>query len=91
MDIVLKGFVNEMLRALKPEGLFVLTFDVNMNPHRSVHRLYYNEYESLCEILGIKMEPPPQNRLCSSDTEEGRMMEEDLCVYCATITYDTAD
>ena len=91
IDVVLKGFVNELLRVLKPEGLFVLTFDVNMNPQRSIHRLYYNEYESLCEILGITSEPPPQDRLCSSDTEEGRMMGEDLCIYSATITHDTAD
>jgi SAM-dependent methyltransferase len=84
-NVILKGFVNELLRVLKPGGLIVLTFDVNMNQQKSDHRLYYNEYESLCGILEIPPEPPPQNRLYSSDTEEGRMMGEDLCVYCAIL------
>jgi SAM-dependent methyltransferase len=85
-DVILRGFVNELLRILKPKGLVVLTFDVNMNPQKSDHRLYYHEYESLCEILGISSTRAPKDRLCSSDSEEGRMMGEDLCVYCATLT-----
>ena len=88
-DIILKGFVNELVRVLKPKGLVVLTFDVNMNPQKSDHRLYYKEYEQLCEILGIPSKPPPENRLYSSDTEEGRMMGEDLCVYCAILTHNS--
>ena len=88
-DVILRGVVNELLRVLKPKGLIVLTFDVNMNPQKSDHRLYYNEYESLCEILEISSTSPPQNRLCSSDTEEGRIMGEDLCVYCATLTHNS--
>jgi SAM-dependent methyltransferase len=83
--VILKGFVNELLRVLKPGGLVVLTFDVNMSPQKSAHRLYYSEYESLCGILGIPPEPVPENRLYSSDTGEGRMMGEDLCVYCAVL------
>ena len=84
-DVVLKGFVNELLRVLKPEGLLVLTFDVNMSPQKSSHRLYPKEYKKLCEILGISPEPLPENRLCSSDTREGEIMGKDLSVYCATI------
>jgi len=84
-SVILKGFVNELLRVLKLGGLVVLTFDVNMSPQKSAHRLYYSEYESLCGILGISPEPLPQNRLYSSDTEEGQVMGEDLCVYCAVL------
>lgn len=86
-EVVLKGVVNELLRVLKPDGLLVLTFDVNMSPQKSAHRLYPNEYKKLCEILGISPEPPPENRLCSSDSREGEIMGKDLSVYCATITH----
>ena len=88
-NIILRGFLNELVRVLKPKGLVVLTFDVNMNPQKSHHRLYYKEYEQLCEILGIPSKPPPKNRLYSSDTEEGRMMGEDICVYCAILTHNS--
>lgn len=88
-DVILKGFVNELLRVLKPKGLVVLTFDVNMDPQKSDLRLYLHEYESLCGILGISPTPPPRNRLYSSDTEEGRIMGEHLCTYCTTFTYDS--
>jgi len=86
--VVLKGFVNELLRVLKPEGLVILTFDVNMDSQKSDHRLYYYEYELLCEILGISSTPPPQDRLYSSDTEEGRIMGKGLGTYCVTLTYN---
>jgi len=88
IDVILKGFLNELLRVLKPNGLVVLTFDVNMNPKKSDRRLYFHEYESLCGILGILPTPPPPNRLSSSDTREGRTMGEDLYTYCAVLTHD---
>ncbi len=83
-NVILKGFVNELLRVLKPEGLVVFTFDVNMKAE-TPFRLRYDEYESLCEILGIRAKPPPHDRLYSSDTGRGRMMGENLCVYCVTL------
>jgi len=86
--VIFRGFVNELLRVLKPNGLVVLSFDVNMNPKKSDFRLYFHEYESLCAILGILPTSPPQNRLFSSDTEEGRKMGEDLCTFLTTFTYD---
>lgn len=89
-DIILKGFVNELLRVLKPKGLAILTFDVNMNIQKSQFRLYFYEYESLCKILGISPTQLPQHRLYSSDTEEGKMMGEALCTYCVTFTRDKA-
>lgn len=85
--VVLKAFMNELLRVLKPEGLLVLTFDVNMSPQKSVHRLHPNEYQKMCEILGISPEPPPEDRLYSSDSREGEIMGKDLSVYCATIKH----
>lgn len=87
-NVILRGFVSELLRVLKPEGIIVLTFDVNMNPKKSDYRLYFHEYESLCRILGILPEPPPPNRLFSSDTKEGLKMAEDLCTYCAILGQD---
>ena len=89
-DIILRGFLNELLRVLKPEGLVVLTFDVNMNPQKSDYRLYYDEYELVCKMLEISPTPVPQDRLCSSDTEKGRMMGEDLCTYCLTFNLRNA-
>lgn len=83
-DVILKGFANELLRVLKPEGLLVFTFDVNIKAQTPL-RLRYNEYESLCKMLGIRAKPPPHDRLYSSDTERGRMMGENLCVYCVTL------
>lgn len=87
--IIFKGVVSELLRVLKPDGLVVISFDVNMNPQKSDHRLYFHEYESLCAMLGILPTSPPQKRLRSSDTEEGRRMGEDLCTFCATFTSDS--
>jgi ubiquinone/menaquinone biosynthesis C-methylase UbiE len=88
-NVILKGFVNEMLRVLKPKGLVVLTFDVNMDPKKSDLRLYFHEYESLCKTLGTLPTSPPASNLFSSDTKEGRMMGEDLCTYCAILTHDS--
>lgn len=86
-NVVLKGFLNELLRILKPDGLAVLTFDVNIDQDDPDLRLYYNEYESLCGLLGILPTLPPDDRLCSSDTQEGRMMAQGLCTYAVTITH----
>jgi SAM-dependent methyltransferase len=83
--VVLKGVLNGLLRILKPDGLLVLTFDVNMSPKKSSHRLHPLEYKKMCELLGIKYTQPPQNRLYSSDTNEGKIMGTDLNVFCATI------
>jgi ubiquinone/menaquinone biosynthesis C-methylase UbiE len=88
-NVILKGFVNEMLRVLKPKGLVVLTFDVNMDPKKSDLRLYFHEYESLCKTLGTLPTSPPASKLSSSDTKEGRMMGEDLCTYYAILTHDS--
>lgn len=86
-EVVLKAFINELLRVLKPEGLLILTFDVNIKPKNSAKRLYPKEFEKLCEILGIAATHPPQNRLYSSDTREGQIMGRDLGVYAATIKH----
>jgi ubiquinone/menaquinone biosynthesis C-methylase UbiE len=85
IEIILKGFANELLRVLKPEGLLILTFDVNMSPEKSTKRLTPNEYEKMCEILGIEIDTPTQNRLYSTETKEGKIMGTDLSVYCVTL------
>jgi ubiquinone/menaquinone biosynthesis C-methylase UbiE len=87
-DIVLKACVNELLRVAKPGGLVIVTVDVNVNSQSSPRRLYFHEYESLCRILGVSPTHPPKERLCSSDTEEGRVMGENLCAYCVTFTHE---
>lgn len=88
-DIILRAFVNELLRVLKPNGLIVLTFDVNMSQTKSDLRLFFEEYESLCKIMGIMPTHPPPSRISSSDTKEGLMMGKDLCTYCVTLTHDS--
>lgn len=63
-DIILRAFVNELLRVLKPNGLIVLTFDVNMSQTKSDLRLFFEEYESLCKIMGIlPTRPSPKQNL----------------------------
>ncbi|MFA5364048.1 MAG: class I SAM-dependent methyltransferase [Candidatus Bathyarchaeia archaeon] len=84
-EVVLKGFLYGLLRILKPNGILVLTFDVNMSPKKSPHRLYPGEHQKMCKILGILPEQPPQNRLYSSDTKAGQIMGTDLSVFCTTI------
>ena len=64
-NVIFEGFIKEMLRVLKPKGLVILTFDVNINPNESNLRLYPSEWQSICKILGIPSDLPPRNRLCS--------------------------
>ncbi|MGA2973229.1 MAG: class I SAM-dependent methyltransferase [Candidatus Bathyarchaeia archaeon] len=85
-DVILKGVIDEMLRVLRPKGSAILTFDVNLNS-KSERRLYYREYESLCRVLGIQATEPPADKLFSSDSAEGRIMGDDLAVFCATFTH----
>ena len=84
-EIVLKGFLNGLLRVLKPEGLLVLTFDVNMSPQKSPKRLFPKEYKKFCELVGISPTKPPENRLYSSDSKAGQIMGKDLSVFCLTL------
>jgi SAM-dependent methyltransferase len=85
ISVVFRGLLNELLRVLKPNGLMILTFDVNMNPEESDFRLYFYEYEMLCEILGLQSTAPPLDRLISSETMAGSKMGKDLCVYCMVL------
>lgn len=79
--VVLKSCINEMLRVLKPEGLLLLTFDVNLDPKKSNHRLYYKDLENLCQIVAATIPKQPKNLLFSSDTAEGRFTGIDLAIF----------
>lgn len=81
--VILKGAINELLRVLKKGAPLVLTFDVNFGAEQ--RHLVPSEYAKLCEILKIEPTPLPEDRLYSSDTEEGALMGEDIAVYCVTI------
>lgn len=86
-DIILRGCINNLLRVLKPGGLLLLTFDVNLNPKQSDRRLYYDEAENLCKSLDITIPKKAENLLFSSDTVEGRLMGRDLAVLYLILTH----
>jgi ubiquinone/menaquinone biosynthesis C-methylase UbiE len=82
--LLLKGAINEMLRVLRKGAPLVLTFDVNFGNEK--RHLTPNEYTTLCNILRITPTPLPEDRLYSSDTQEGLLMGKDVAVYSATLT-----
>jgi len=81
LEIILRMFFNELLRVLKPEGLLLLTFDVNLNPENEKYHLYPKELEVLAKILRFAIPALPNNLLVSSNTPEGVLMGPDLTVF----------